>query len=262
MSRHTAQPDARPGRHGFSLIELLVVISIIAVLVGILLPVLSSAREQARRGVCKSNLRQLGISYAVYASDFDHQVPLGYSYGWRQYNYLLRQNTAPAWRWMGLLYQHSLLDAPDAFFCPSETDPLLSKGTEQNPWPPDATAPTGTSTRIGYGSRPVIDWPFPVGSPQPGNLPRLDDYAGQAIAADLLHEADRLESRHKDGVNVMDADGSVRYESINTLKAVTVDGNSWSTITGNFDTAHNPVFLKPATPSAPAEGVWPTLDGG
>ena len=51
----------------FTLIELLVVVSIIALLVSILLPTLGRAREQARRAVCLSNLRQLALAELIYA---------------------------------------------------------------------------------------------------------------------------------------------------------------------------------------------------
>ncbi|MBN2448040.1 MAG: DUF1559 domain-containing protein [Phycisphaerae bacterium] len=56
-------------RRGFTLIELLVVVAIIALLVSILVPSLSSAREQARRTLCISNLRQLSHGWHMYADD-------------------------------------------------------------------------------------------------------------------------------------------------------------------------------------------------
>lgn len=68
---HTRHP-------GFTLIELLVVISIIALLIGILLPVLSSAREAARASVCLSNLRQFGIVATSYATDERDSLPLSF----------------------------------------------------------------------------------------------------------------------------------------------------------------------------------------
>src|SRR5690606_13645227 len=56
---------------GFTLIELLVVIAIIGVLMSMLLPALGRAREQARRALCMSNLRQIGIGNQVYMTDYN-----------------------------------------------------------------------------------------------------------------------------------------------------------------------------------------------
>jgi prepilin-type N-terminal cleavage/methylation domain-containing protein/prepilin-type processing-associated H-X9-DG protein len=60
---------------GFTLIELLVVISIIALMVGILLPALGAARESARAAVCLSNMRQVGTTCVLYATDSDDWIP-------------------------------------------------------------------------------------------------------------------------------------------------------------------------------------------
>jgi prepilin-type N-terminal cleavage/methylation domain-containing protein/prepilin-type processing-associated H-X9-DG protein len=61
----------------FTLIELLVVIAIIALLMGILMPVLHKAREQGKDVICRSNLRQVGIGANLYAEDSDQQIPRG-----------------------------------------------------------------------------------------------------------------------------------------------------------------------------------------
>lgn len=60
---------------GFTLIEVLVVTSIIAILAGIVLPAVSEAREKARQSVCTSNLRQIGLAWAMYVEDVGWQPP-------------------------------------------------------------------------------------------------------------------------------------------------------------------------------------------
>ena len=61
-------------RNGFTLIELLVVIAIIAILMGILMPALKRAREQGQRAACLSDLKQLQLSWILYADDNDDRL--------------------------------------------------------------------------------------------------------------------------------------------------------------------------------------------
>jgi prepilin-type N-terminal cleavage/methylation domain-containing protein/prepilin-type processing-associated H-X9-DG protein len=80
---------------GFTLVELLVVIGIIALLVGILLPALTKARDQANTVACSSNMRQFYQLWVMYADDFQQSAipcsiapPTGSVNDWFEYSYL------------------------------------------------------------------------------------------------------------------------------------------------------------------------------
>src|SRR3712207_4182975 len=65
-----------PARAGFTLVELLVVIGIIALLMSILLPTLSRVKEQANRIKCASNIRQIGMAMTTYANQHRGMLPM------------------------------------------------------------------------------------------------------------------------------------------------------------------------------------------
>jgi prepilin-type N-terminal cleavage/methylation domain-containing protein/prepilin-type processing-associated H-X9-DG protein len=75
MRRHHAV------RNAFTLVELLIVIAIIGVLIGLLMPVVSGARESAKRTQCAAHLRTLGQAMIAYGADNDRKLPIHVSPG-------------------------------------------------------------------------------------------------------------------------------------------------------------------------------------
>lgn len=70
-----------PRTGGFTLIEILVVVAIIALLVAILMPTLGKAREQGKRAVCAGNFMNIGKAWHMYAHDMDGYFPPSWSGG-------------------------------------------------------------------------------------------------------------------------------------------------------------------------------------
>jgi prepilin-type N-terminal cleavage/methylation domain-containing protein/prepilin-type processing-associated H-X9-DG protein len=70
---HTTR-SRRAASHGFTLLELLVVIGIIGILASLLLPSLSKAKQKAKSIQCLSNMKQLTVAWMLYAGDFNDQL--------------------------------------------------------------------------------------------------------------------------------------------------------------------------------------------
>ena len=101
----------RNRRHGFTLIEFLVVIAIIAILAAILFPVFAQVRASARKTVCLSNTRQMGSALSMYAQDNDEIYPTLVLVGDSSSNLAYDVSTA----------LHSYINNEDVFFCPDRT---------------------------------------------------------------------------------------------------------------------------------------------
>ena len=109
---------------GFTLVELLVVISIIALLLSILMPSMGKARKQARKIVCQSNIRQVGQAVELYKIDFNGHYPAPrFKWEYRWWHHLIpyiglgsydMNNSQDKSRWT----QNDPAKIPDIIKCP------------------------------------------------------------------------------------------------------------------------------------------------
>src|SRR5437762_13188574 len=104
MSMHKRNPR-RTRRSAFTLVELLVVIGIIALLISILLPVLSSVKRQAAAVKCSAALREIGNAFLMYGQDNKQFYPVAKT----STDYRITFNSVPNYDYTGVQYWPAFL---------------------------------------------------------------------------------------------------------------------------------------------------------
>ncbi|MHC4350616.1 MAG: type II secretion system protein [Planctomycetota bacterium] len=188
---------ARRPACGFSLLELVVVMSVTILLTGLLLPALVKVRENAHRVICSSNLRQVGLATVMYADSNDGNLPRCDD-GSKQELMAAHGGKDPLnWQGFGWLYAENYCRAPEIFYCPSHTGRHAYERYERQ-W----VNPGVTKIYTNYHYAGPRDWVT-------GELRRLGRGDTIVLATDGLRTISDF--NHKCGMNVLQSDNSVLW---------------------------------------------------
>lgn len=190
-------------RRGFTLIDVLVTLAVMAILMSLLLPSLSGVRETARQVICRSNVRQLGIGVTQFAGENVDKLPYSsmQASGKPFETMYLRIDVTSAWDGLGILYIEEFMPAPLIFYCPSHhgTHPYLNYADS---WATITGDIVGNYQYRGRG--PITNQP---------NAPTTDRLSALAPGITLIVDGLRSvgDFNHEIGANVFRADSSVAW---------------------------------------------------
>lgn len=242
----------RAHRRGFTITDVLVTMAVIAVLMSLLAPSLSSVRQAAHQVVCRSNVRQLGFGIFMYAEHNADRMPSssvwvpqltpGADQPWDTVTLRFgpqRGALAGSWDGLGRLYKEDYLPAPKIFYCPAHRGDHKFADAATSWANGDEEEIVGNFQYRACGPTRILH-PSSAAAPTTTLLSRIDPNA--AIVADSLRT--KADFSHQVGANILRANQSVEWYSdtgrviVNLLpkdSAQAVEAGPFLQVWGHFD---------------------------